>query len=253
MQKAFFRNAVAAVFAGVILARSSEGFHIRRESYKDLLFRCCFGTAGIIANFWAIDHLYVADANMLNKMSPFFAIIMSIPLLSEFPSRMEIICVITAFVGSLFVVRPGAGLASLPALVGLFGGFAAGTAYTFLRRLGRAGERGPVIVLCFSLFSTLSTLPFFAIYYHPMSPYQLGYLLAAGLSAAVAQLNITAAYTYAPASAISVFDYTQVIFAAILGVLFLGEIPDIWSFIGYALIIGTALIKWQMAMSKERS
>ena len=80
-------------------------------------------------------------------------------------------------------------------------------------------ERGPVIVLCFSLFSTLSTLPFFAIYYHPMSPYQLGYLLAAGLSAAVAQLNITAAYTYAPASAISVFDYTQVIFAAILGVL----------------------------------
>jgi drug/metabolite transporter (DMT)-like permease len=67
----------------------------------------------------------------------------------------------------------------------------------------------------------------------------------AGISAAIAQFNITAAYQLAPAKSISVFDYTQVIFAAILGFLFLSEIPDIFSFIGYAVIIFAAIFKWE--------
>jgi drug/metabolite transporter (DMT)-like permease len=74
---------------------------------------------------------------------------------------------------------------------------------------------------------------------------QLGCLIMAGISAAIAQFNITAAYQLAPAKSISVFDYTQVIFAAILGFLFLSEIPDIFSFIGYAVIIFAAIFKWE--------
>jgi len=244
MQKAFFRNAVAAVIAVYLLARSEGGFYIKKSSWPSLLCRCGFGTAGLIANFWAIDHMAVADANMLNKMSPFFAIIMSVFILKEIPSRFEVICVIIAFTGAMFVVKPTAGIASFPALVGLFGGFGAGTAYTYVRKLGKQGERGPVIVMCFSVFSTLVTLPFFIMGYEPMTVSQFLCLLAAGSVAAIAQLNITAAYTYAPAKEISVFDYTQVLFAAMWGGIFLDELPDVYSFIGYAIIIGIAVIKW---------
>ena len=81
--------------------------------------------------------------------------------------------------------------------------------------------------------------------FEPMSFRQLLILLMAGISASVGQLNVTAAYTYAPAREISVFDYTQVIFAALLGFLFFGEIPDIASWIGYVIIIGTAVVMWQ--------
>ena len=81
MEKAFFRNAIAAVFAIVILSRTPEKFHIRRESWPDLIKRSVYGTMGVILNFWAIAHIAIADASVLNKMSPFFAIIMSVIIL----------------------------------------------------------------------------------------------------------------------------------------------------------------------------
>lgn len=87
MEKAFFRNAIAAAFAIVILARTPEKFYIRKESWPDLIRRSLYGTFGVILNFWAIDHIAIADASVLNKMSPFFAIIMSAIILKEKATR----------------------------------------------------------------------------------------------------------------------------------------------------------------------
>ena len=246
MQKAFFRNIVAASVAAVLLVRSGEGFSISRRDLPALLMRCLFGTLGIICNFWAVDHLRIADANMLNKLSPFFAILMSIFILKELPSKIEWACVIVAFIGAAFVAKPGAGMVSYPALIGLLGGFAAGTAYTFVRKLGLNGVRGPVIVMSFSAFSTLILLPNLILNYHPMTAQQFFFLLMAGASAAGGQLSITAAYQHAPARDISVFDYSQVVYAALFGFFLFGEVPDIWSFIGYVIIIGTAFVKWYL-------
>ena len=212
-----------------------------------------FGSLGIFCNFWALSRLTIADASILNKMSPFFAIIMSIFILHELPGVFEWFCVAAAFAGTLFVVKPTAGLASIPAAIGLAGGFFAGTAYTFVRLLGRKGERGPVIVMFFSAFSCLAFLPSLLFHYHPMTAAQVLSLLGAGISASLGQLCVTKAYSLAPAKEISVFDYSQVLFAAIWGFLFLGEIPDMFSRIGYVIIIGTALVKWGHSMRTEKS
>ena len=80
--------------------------------------------------------------------------------------------------------------------------------------------------------------------YAPMSPLQLVYLLLAGCSAAAAQFSITAAYKHAPAKDISVYDYSQVLFTALFAAFLFGELPDFWSFVGYAVIIAAALIKY---------
>ena len=244
MEKAFFRNAVAAVVALVILLRSPEKMTSQKGSLPLLLLRSTFGVIGIIANFWAIDHLAIADANILNKLSPFFAILMSVVILHELPGRIDIVCVILAFTGALFVIRPTQGVASFPALIGAMGGFAAGTAYTILRKLRLRGERGPVIVFFFSVFSLLVCLPQMLLGFQPMSPLQFLCLLCAGCSAALGQLSITKAYSLAPAREISVFDYSQVIFAGIWGLAFLGEVPDRMSLIGYAVIIAAAFLRW---------
>ncbi|MEE1228697.1 MAG: DMT family transporter [Lachnospiraceae bacterium] len=244
MQKAFFRNIVTLGLAIFLLCKSEERFHIKKGNVPYLLLRSIGGTIGLICNFWAIDHLALADANILNKMSPFFSMLMSIFILKEKPNKVEWLTIIAAFIGALFVVKPTSGLASLPAVVGLIGGFSAGTAYTYIRKLGERGERGNIIVFVFSSFSTIITLPFILFDYHPMTLIQFGFLILAGLGAMMGQLNITAAYTYAPAKEISVFDYTQVVFAAMWGFLTFGEIPDGWSFLGYVIIIGMALLKW---------
>ena len=248
MQKAFFRNIVAAFLAAFILMRSGEKFYIPRTSLLDMFLRCSIGTMGILCNFWAVDHMRIADANILNKLSPFFAILMSIFILKERPNRVEWLSVLLAFIGAAFVAKPGAGIASFPALVAILGGFTAGTAYTYVRKLGLSGVKGPVIVFSFSVFSTLILLPNILLNYHPMSVKQFIFLVLAGCSAAFAQLSVTAAYQNAPARDISVFDYSQVVYAAMFGFLLWGEIPDAWSFLGYAIIIGTAFGKWYWMM-----
>lgn len=253
MQKAFFRNAFALIIAIAVLIIKKERFTIKKEFGTDILFRCLFGTTGLIANFYAIDHMPLADSNMLNKLSPFFAILLSIPLLKEKPSKLDIAATIVAFTGAMFIIRPTPeNMALVPGLIGLYGGFGAGTAYVFVRRATGKGAATPVIVICFSLFSCLLTLPFIIVNYAPMTLTQLLFLIAAGLSAALGQFSITTAYKYAPAKKLSVFDYLQVIFAALWGILFFHEVPSAMSVIGYVIIIGVAFLRWLAVWVKER-
>lgn len=242
MQKSFFRNLVAAVFAAVILIRSRTAPRVNKRYWPPLAMRCLFGTLGILCNYYAIDHLLVADASILNKLSPFFAIIFSFLILKEKIKPAQAACVLLAFAGCLFVVKPGFQNAALiPALIGVCGGLGAGIAYTMVRVLGTHGVKGPVIVFYFSMFSCVFLLPWMILDFAPMTAKQLVTLLMAGLFAAGGQFTITTAYTYAPAGKISIFDYSQIIFATLLGFLLFGEIPDGLSFIGYALIILASL------------
>lgn len=244
MEKAFFRNAVAAIIAFGTLVKSKEKFAFKKENIPDLFMRSLCGTLGLICNFYAIDKLNIADANILNKLSPFFAILMSYFILKEKAYKVEWLSVIVAFTGALFVVKPSFNMQFIYAMIGMCGGLGAGIAYTFIRKLGKKGERGPIIVLCFSVFSCVVTLPFLIFQFQPMSLLQFVFLILAGVAAAGGQFSITKAYTKAPARDISIFDYTQVLFAALLGFIFLDQIPDILSLIGYVIIIGSAVFKW---------
>lgn len=237
-QKSFFRNLVAAFFAAILIWRNHINLRVERKEWGTLALRCIFGTLGILCNFYAVDHLLVADASILNKLSPFFIIVFSYFVLKEKIKPVQAVCVGLAFIGCLFVVKPGFhNAALLPALIGVAGGMGAGIAYTMVRKLGTHGVKGPLIVFYFSSFSCLSVVPWLIFNYIPMTPKQVGILLLAGLFAAGGQFTITAAYTFAPANKISIFDYTQILFATILGYFLFQEIPDRYSFIGYGLII----------------
>ena len=83
VQKSFFRNLVALLFATAVLLRTPEKFRFEKSNLGALLMRSVFGTIGILGNFYAVDHLLLSDASMLNKLSPFFAIIFSFFLLKE--------------------------------------------------------------------------------------------------------------------------------------------------------------------------
>lgn len=251
-QKAFFRNFVALFFALFLLKK--EGLPLRPHDKKNipaLLIRSSCGLIGIIGNFYAVDHLVLSDASMLNKMSPFFAVLFSFLFLKEKLTVFQGLTISAAFVGCLFVVKPTLGiLTSLPALAGLAGGIGAGAAYTAVRYAGSHGEKGPFIVAFFSAFSTLFFLPFMIFDFHPMTAAQLVFLLCAGLSAAGGQMTITAAYTYAPAKEISIYDYTQLVFTTLIGFVLFGDIPDHYSVAGYIIIIAAAYISYEYNRKK---
>ncbi len=246
VQKSFFRNLIAFFVAFFVLMRSGEPFKVQKKNMGIMLLRATMGTLGILFNFYAISKMSLADANILNKLSPFFVIIFSYFFLREKVSPVQVLAIIIAFIGTIFVIRPDfQTLISLPAVFSLLGAMTAGAAYTCVRYLGNHGEKGPVIVAFFSLFSCLATLPFLVFNYHPMTLYQIVILLMAGVFASMGQFGITAAYTHAPAKEISVYDYSIVLYAALLDFAVFGIVPGLGNIIGYAIIIGAAVLLFQ--------
>ena len=242
-EKAFFRNFVAALITGVIMLRQHVPTKLSRESRRLVLGRVILGTLGLVCNFYAVSRINLADANMLNKMSPFFAVVFSALLLKEKMSLRQLLIVLGAFAASLLIIKPSpANLQLFPSLVGALGGVAAGAAYTCLRGATTHGTPRTLVVFCFSAFSTLAMLPLALLNFTMPSPVQLLWLLLCGVFGACGQFSITAAYTFAPAREISVYDYSQIIFSALLGFFSFDQIPDALSFLGYTIIILLALI-----------
>ena len=168
-------------------------------------------------------------------------------MLKEIANGHQWLAIITALIGAVFVIKPTfllGGMSSegvFPGIIGFIGGATAGIAYTFLRKLSLNGERKALIVAFFSAFSCIACIPFIIATYQPVTIAQLLCCIGAGIAACTGQFTITAAYAACPAKEISVYDYSTVIFAAILGMLFLGEIPDYLSIIGYVIIIGSSV------------
>ena len=267
-QKSFFRNIVAVFVAGglfLVKRREAAGTpllpgvaHPRGSGTPDaspwwpLVWRSIFGTIGIFGNFYALSHIPLGDACMLNKLSPFAAVIASWLLLHERMTVRQGVAVAIAFVGAMFVVKPGFALAgeTTAALAGLVGGVSAGLAYTCVRRLGILKVEPSFIVLFFSAFSTFATLPFLLFDYYPITGAQVAILFGAGITATIGQFGITAAYRFARPREIAVYDYANVAFAAVLGFAVFGQVPDAFSWFGIAVIVAMGV--WMQRENGER-
>ena len=250
VQKSFFRNLVAFFIALIMIIRSGDGFKIEKGNMPYMILRATFGTIGILCNFYAVDHLVLSDASMLNKMSPFFVILFSFLLLKEKLKPAQAVAILVAFAGSLFIIKPTfSNMEMIPSVIGLCGGVCAGIAYAMVRLLGQRGQKGSSVVLFFSGFSCVVTLPYLIFHYHPMTGVQILILLGAGLAAAGGQFGITAAYYHAPAKEISIYDYSQIIFSAVLGFFLFGQVPDKYSVLGYVIILAMAV--WMFFYNKQ--
>ena len=241
-QKVFFRNLIATFISFFVLLKTKD-FKVKKGNIKLLAFRIISGMFGIIFNFYAISTMSTySDATILNKLAPFFAVVFSIFILKEKTKWFDWLILVFAFAGAVLIAKPSLNFTeSIPSISAVLGALFAGLAYTIIRRLGFKGERSAIIVFYYSLVSTIIFLPMMLLTYEPMTKLQLLYLLLTGVSACGGQLAVTKAYTYAPAKEISVFDYSQVLFAAILGIFVLSEFPDTFSIIGYIIIILSAV------------
>ena len=238
-QKTFFRNLVSCIIAAIFIIKNKESFFGKKDIQKILILRSIFGTIGIVLNFYAIDKLVLSDANMLNKLSPFFVIIFSALFLKEKINIKQSIAIIIAFLGALFIIKPTFNLDIIPSLLGVLGAICAAAAYTCLRVLG-GKEKHYTVVFYFSLFSTIVIFPFMIVVYKSMTMIQLVYLILAGIFASIGQFGVTLAYKYAPSKEISIFDYSNIIFSAIISLVIFGVLPDYLSVIGYLIIFGAS-------------
>jgi drug/metabolite transporter (DMT)-like permease len=249
-EKVFVRSAVSVVIAGVMAARSGENPFRPNVSVWILIVRGIFGTVAMILYFYAIDNLTLADATVLNKLSPFFVVLFAVPFLHERLTRYAIPTLAVAFVGAALVMKPQFDLSPGPAVGGLFSAVASGAAYTVLRSL-RGAEPPYRIVLYFAVVSCVAMVPPILLHYVPPSPGQFVALLGAGVFATTGQLTLTLAYHQSPATKISIYNYAHVIFAFLMAWALWGELPDRLSILGGLLIIAAAVYN-HLRVTSER-
>ncbi len=241
LEKVFVRNLISLFIAGAVALRSGRPLLGSRQSRPLLLLRSLLGLAGVTCYFYAIDHLILADAAMLTKLSPFFVAAFALFFLGEKPARAVILAMVIAFVGGLFVIKPRFDLSILPALIGLSSSVFAGGAYTVVRSL-RTRETPETIVFFFSLVSAVCLLPFVVRDFYVPDGREILLLFGIGVGAAIGQFGLTLAYRYAPAAEVSIYTYSTIVFSALLGLVIWSEVPDALSLAGGVLILGGGLL-----------
>ena len=239
-QKGFFRNLVAFAIALVVFLRTPRPLSLvpRPSSLFLLLARAILGTAGIFAHFYALGRISIAEGLTLNKTAPFFTVVFAWMFLGERAGRRQLLALAGAFLGVILIAKPGfAGASAFPLMIGLLSGIGAGGAYACVRALRRHTLSPSFIILFFSAFSCLASVPFMLAGFDPMTAEQVLILFGAGAGAAIGQFGITLAYGYAAPRDIAVFDYSGILFAAVFGYLFFGQIPDLMSIFGFMAIL----------------
>ncbi len=242
IQKTFYRNILVSAIALVFLIKNKTSLKIPPKARIPMLLRVICGTIGLTLAFVAVEMLYVADATLLQKLSPFVVIIASYFVLGEKVHKYQIAALLVAFIGVILVIKPGFGSFSIGAIIAIIGAIGGGFAYTFVRLSNKRGVDSGAIVFYFAMFAWVIYIPYMVMNFTPLSPYEMLIMLGIGISAAIGQYGITYAYSFAPGRSISVFEYSQVIFAALFAFIAFGEVPDALSWLGYAIVIAAGAL-----------
>lgn len=251
-QKSLARNLVAMFIPLFFIFKYKQPMFGKLSSQPLLISRSTLGLIGVLLNIYALDHMVLSDADTLMKLNPFWTILLCFIFLHEKVRKYQISAMIVAILGMLLIVKPEFSSSFIPALIGLLSGIFAASAYTCVRALSTR-EAPYTIVFYFSLFSVVVLIPFSIVTFEPMSKLQVLYLFGAGLSAAVGQIGITLAYSFAAAKDISIFTYASIIFTAIFGFILFGETPDLLSTIGYVVIISANYYMFEKARRESNT
>ena len=241
----FFRNVSGLAFLSPILLRGGKEV-LRTTHIREHILRGVAGLSSMYCFFYAIAHMRLADATLLNYTLPLFIPVVEALWLSEpMPARLGAPLVL-GFLGVMVVLRPGSGLMTGAAVFGLLAGFLSAVAQTGVRRLTKTEPTVRIVIYFALMGSGLSALALPFVWVTP-APAVWAVIVLMGLAATTGQLLMTKAYSHAPASQIGGFVYTGVIFAAFVDWLRLGLAPSPTFFAGAALVMASGVLMFRLA------
>ena len=213
-----------------------------------LLARGAVGFVSLTGVYYGMVHLPLAEATVLQYLHPMFTALLALVLLRERPTAATLVCIVMSLAGLIVMVQPdflfGRGSVdydSLAVAIAVAGAFGSGLAYTIVRKLG-ASEDPSVIVMYFPLVCLPATVLLGGQDFVMPTGSTWLVLLMVGVFTQVGQVCLTLGMQLETASRATSFSYSQVVFAAILGIIVFGERPGPWTLVGAGMIILGALI-----------
>ena len=241
----FFRNLSGLVFLSPLLL--SGGLAMLKTTHlRQHLVRGVAGLTSMYCFFYAIGHMPLADAILLNYTLPLFIpVVESIWLGEPFPLKLAAPLVL-GFLGVVIVLQPGRGIITAAAILGLLAGLLSAVAQTGVRQLTKTEPTVRIVIYFAMMGTSISALGLPFVWVTP-APALWVVIVLLGLSATTGQLLMTKAYSYAPASQIGGFVYTGVIFAALMDWLRLGHTPSPRFFAGALLVMAAGALMFRLA------
>jgi drug/metabolite transporter (DMT)-like permease len=229
--------------------RAGPGFW-RTRNLRMQLVRSVFLLTATVFFFAGLRYLPLAEASAITFLAPIFIVVLSLPVLGERPTRARWIASLTGFAGILVLLRPGSSILH-PAVLLLMGTAVCNAFYQLLTRK-LPGDSAHTTLFYSALMGAVGltlALPLGLTGATVLSWREAGLFLLLGLFAGLAHWFIITAFLIVPASQLTPFTYLQMIWATLFGWLVFGQLPDGWSTVGMAIIVGSGLL---LALQERR-
>ena len=247
----FFRN-FFAIFPVLWMIKRQGGVQllVTERPWAHIL-RAAVGLVAIALIFLSFKLLPLADAVALHFATPLIVTALSIPLLGEKVGIYRTAAVVMGLIGVLIIINPTGSLDFWGTVVALGAAVVMAFSTVLVRVLGKT-EHSLTTVFYFTVFSTgVSGLLLPLIESPAATIVDWGLMALLGICAGLGQILQTSAYRMAPAAFVSPFNYTSILYAALLGYLIWGEIPETHTWIGAGIVIASGLfILWREAVRK---
>ena len=234
---AFFRNFFGFLVLLPILCRHGPSL-LRTQKLGFYVARCLIGMVSMLAGFWAIVNLPLAQAIALSYSTPLFVTIGAVIVLGEIVRARRWSAVIVGFLGVLVIVRPGSDAFTAASLVALLAAVASATVAISIKFLSRTEHPDAIVIWTTLLWIPMSLLPALAVWQMPVGITWL-WIVLAGVLGSTAHMCWTRALKLGEASMLTPISFLQIIVVAAAGWLLFDEALDRWTVLGAAIIFGS--------------
>ncbi|MHA2875851.1 DMT family transporter [Vibrio campbellii] len=215
---------------------------------KPLLFaRGAVGTMALMCVYYSVTTLPLAEATIFQYIHPVFTALLAVFFLKERIQSSTFICIALCLLGVYVMVKPETGpdaehaLPMFSVMIAILGAFGSSIAYVIVRKLSQT-EDSSVIIFYFPLVALPASILLIGDQFIMPDLYLTMMLVLVGVFTQIGQLGLTKAMQTQEAGKASAYSYVQIIFSVVLGIVFFGELPSAWTYLGGALIVTGALI-----------
>jgi drug/metabolite transporter (DMT)-like permease len=234
---AFFRNFFGFVFILPMLFRHGVGI-LHTNKLPLYLMRCLIGIVSMLAGFWAIVHLPLAQAIALSYSTPLFVTIGAVLVLGEIVRARRWTAVIVGFLGVLVIVRPGSDAFTAGSLVAVLAAVASASVAISIKFLSRTEHPDAIVLYTTMLWVPMSLVPALFYWETPVGITWL-WIVLAGFLGTTAHMCWTRALKLGDASMLTPISFLQIIVVAVFGWFLFGEALDRWTVLGAAIVFGS--------------
>ena len=225
----FFRLRTPRILARPLLSRRL-GLHVLRGVVHG---------AGVMLWFYAMARIPIAEVTALGFTAPIFTTIGAALFLGERPRMRRIGAVLVGFGGALVILRPGIEVVDMGAIAQITAAPLFATSFLIAKKLTET-ESSASIVAYLSIFVTLALLPPALLVWRTPTWEEIGWLFATAVLATLGHYTLTQAFRATEITVTQPFAFLQLVWATLLGFYVFDELPDVWTWVGGAIIVGSA-------------